>query len=632
MQYLPTSILKVLPLSVAKRLIGRGLSYENGSVRSYIDRLSGRPLESLSEREKALLTLGLLLPAVGNSEHRGFQEPERIFAVYAPHFESSGTLQEICNAIFQPSPKADFWHIVAQATLEEFEPGAEQVVTELFEHSLDALTDREVVKLLSLIKYHFKNLWPLLETYEPREGDESRRIAIANTLRNIGEYHAAKRLLEFQPFGELVEKHNTLSDLLEGELAVYSGDYTLQLNRRSQPITTDARSVLFLLENILPNKVTGYTVRSHHILSALQELRLKAHGVVRPGISVADADSQLYLESDPKLPPNHRGVPLPNFFEAYGKGAAKAVLERRPFVLHAVSNFKQAIVARALSERFHLPWVYELRGLWEDSQVAKGEILESSDRYRYFREQENLSLRQANAVVTLSDTLKDHLVDRGVAVEKIFVVPNGVSPDFLHHVENSRVQNHSGERIFGYFGSFSRYERLDLAIEALTFLPDSYSLRLCGDGEERERLISLTERKALSNRVQFHPPVPPSEIPSVMSDVDALLLLRGDSSALELVPPMKLIEMLCFRVPLVLTRRRIFQEIIPSDHDVHWVDELIAEKVAQSMAMASEDRNETDFDMSTFLWSSACKGYQAAWSYAVNSYEAEEETSAAASN
>ena len=103
-------------------------------------------------------------------------------------------------------------------------------------------------------------------------------------------------------------------------------------------------------------------------------------------------------------------------------------------MLHAASNYTNALVALALGERYGLPVVYEVRGFWEDTWLSRhpdGADLARSELYRRNRDLETRCMLAADLVVTLGEAMREEIVGRGVPAGKVLVVPNAVSEEFL---------------------------------------------------------------------------------------------------------------------------------------------------------------------------------------------------------
>jgi len=60
-----------------------------------------------------------------------------------------------------------------------------------------------------------------------------------------------------------------------------------------------------------------------------------------------------------------------------------------------------------------LPFLYEVRGFWEETGVVQGRISELGPRYRHFRFDEKFSFRRSDRIVTFSERLKKEVISRG---------------------------------------------------------------------------------------------------------------------------------------------------------------------------------------------------------------------------
>ena len=198
--------------------------------------------------------------------------------------------------------------------------------------------------------------------------------------------------------------------------------------------------VLHLVNDALPTASAGYTIRTHEIVLAQRAAGLDPHVVTRSGFPVTQGalDGRRLVMLDGI--PYHRLLPwrMPGRADkAAGLGlamAARLTEQLRPSVLHAASNYANAMIALALGQRYGLPVVYEVRGFWEDTWLSRypdSEKRASSEFYRRNRDLETRCMLAADLVVTLGEAMREEIVARGVPADKVLIVPNAVSEDFL---------------------------------------------------------------------------------------------------------------------------------------------------------------------------------------------------------
>ena len=80
----------------------------------------------------------------------------------------------------------------------------------------------------------------------------------------------------------------------------------------------------------------------------------------------------------------------------------RTIDEEEPALVHGHTPFRVGMPALRATRRRGIPFVYEMRGIWEDSAVAQGRWKEGSLKYRYYRWMESRVLRNADHVVTIT--------------------------------------------------------------------------------------------------------------------------------------------------------------------------------------------------------------------------------------
>ncbi|TYB49893.1 glycosyltransferase [Actinomadura chibensis] len=249
--------------------------------------------------------------------------------------------------------------------------------------------------------------------------------------------------------------------------------------------------------------------------------------------------------------------------------AGPLVEELRPSVLHAVSNHLNAAVALEVGRRHGLPVVYEVRGFLEDSWLSRDPShSESDDFYRLTRELETRRMTEADAVVTLGEAMRAEIASRGVPMEKIFTVPNGVDEAFLEPLPDpgglrARLGIRDDATVVGLTSSFYGYEGIDTLIDAAALLRDKgapVTLLLVGDGPERGAL----ERRAAGHGVHavFTGRVPMESVRRFHAVLDVFAVPRRADRVCQLVTPLKPIEAMAGGIPVIASDVRALREIV----------------------------------------------------------------------
>ena len=183
----------------------------------------------------------------------------------------------------------------------------------------------------------------------------------------------------------------------------------------------------------------------------------------------------------------------------------------RPDILHAHSPVLNAMAAFRVAPNLGLPVVYEVRSFWEDAALEHGTATAKGPRYQATRYLETRALKRADAVTAISEGLRRDIVARGVASEKVTLVPNAVSTE---QFSPTRAADEGlaarlgvvGANVLGFAGSFYSYEGLDLLMRSLPKIleakPDTKVL-LVGGGPEEARLKALTQKLGLNHKSIF---------------------------------------------------------------------------------------------------------------------------------
>jgi PEP-CTERM/exosortase A-associated glycosyltransferase len=312
--------------------------------------------------------------------------------------------------------------------------------------------------------------------------------------------------------------------------------------------------ILHILDHSLPLH-SGYTFRTRAILKAQQARGWSVMGITG-GRHVLDGPPEETVEGltfrrVPSVASSRIG-PIREWqdIRALSKGIEAVVREWKPDLLHAHSPVLSALAALSVARRHHIPLIYEIRAFWEDAAVGNGTDREGSLRYRATRALENHAVRRADAVAVICEGLRDDLVRRGVARDKIIVSPNGVdmamfgspvAPDATLRTELGL----DGCEVIGFIGSFYDYEGLDDLIAAMPMLVarrSSARLLLVGGGPREEALRAQAAESPVADAIRFVGRVPHQEVERYYSLIDVLAYPRKGMRLTDLVTPLKPLE------------------------------------------------------------------------------------------
>ena len=224
--------------------------------------------------------------------------------------------------------------------------------------------------------------------------------------------------------------------------------------------------------------------------------------------------------------------------------------EVKPDVLHAHSPALNAIAALRVGKRLGIPVVYEIRAFWEDAAVDHGTSREWGLRYRLTRAMETYALKRVNAATTICEGLRAEIVTRGIAADKITVIPNavdvaGFSVDGARDEALAAQLGLQGMAVLGFIGSFYAYEGLNVLLDALpAMLAANPAIRvlLVGGGPQDAALKAQAVQLGVADKVIFTGRVPHEQVQRYYDLVDVLVYPRLKMRLTDLVTPLKPLE------------------------------------------------------------------------------------------
>jgi glycosyltransferase involved in cell wall biosynthesis len=231
-------------------------------------------------------------------------------------------------------------------------------------------------------------------------------------------------------------------------------------------------------------------------------------------------------------------------------GRFDVILGTSPQFFCAVAAWLSAVAKRT-------PWIFELRDLWPESIGAVGAIRTNL----VLRLLERLELRlyhSASGVVCLTRAFMSNLSGRGVDVQKLAYVPNGVSPSFWNsgsrRLGRERLGIGDQEIAVGYVGTVGMAHGLGTVLDAAQKLAASQPqirIYVVGDGAELPELKRRAAALGLTN-VTFTGLRPRGEIADVMAAIDIALVTLMPSDTFKTVLPSKMFEAMAAGKPIVL--------------------------------------------------------------------------------
>jgi glycosyltransferase involved in cell wall biosynthesis len=267
-------------------------------------------------------------------------------------------------------------------------------------------------------------------------------------------------------------------------------------------------------------------------------LRLLRHGVVLAAVQDAGGAVSPVLRraSDREVEVVRVEVPTRAYATELRRLRA-AIDSAGPDVVHT-HGYRADLLGGLAARRRGVPWVSTTHGF------TGGDL-----KNRLYEWLQVRALRRADAVIAVSDPIRNRLRDAGIAVDRIHLLPNAWTPKPLvpRAEARRRLGIDDGPPVIGWVGRLTAEKGPDLFLEALALLPDRrWRASIIGDGRERTALEARARRLGIADRLHWHGIVP--EAAGLYPAFDAWVLSSRTEGT-----PIALFEAMAARVPAVVT-------------------------------------------------------------------------------
>jgi len=309
--------------------------------------------------------------------------------------------------------------------------------------------------------------------------------------------------------------------------------------------------VLHVLHHIF-HYPCGYRTRSENILRFQRELGFEVSVVTS-----CDHEGSQHLANPPGIvvktsPPyrgtQRRGLREWRLMQQLAPHVDKAIQELQPDVVHAHSPVLVAWPALRAARRNRVPFVYEVRDLWENAAVDLGKLSAGSIARRAARLTDTHVLRRADAVTVICESMRQEIAARVGGNDRVFVAANGVDIDALRTMPadgaRTRWNLPSDAAVLGYIGTLQPYEGLELLIDAVPELLRRRRIHvlITGDGNAEADLRAQVARLGLEGHVTFTGRVAHQDVSQAYAACDVLVYPRRFTDVTRLTTPLKPLE------------------------------------------------------------------------------------------
>lgn len=194
------------------------------------------------------------------------------------------------------------------------------------------------------------------------------------------------------------------------------------------------------------------------------------------------------------------------------------------------------IMAFMLKKRTkHARLTINVQDIFPYNAVYSGNLRKNSLVFKFFALEQRYAYKKADSIITISEDMKQLLVEDGVEKNKVEVVYNWSYQDAVYdsdNIDKSSVNMFFDHSLFNvvYAGNIGRMQNVEILIEAANLLKSEKDIcfHIFGNGVHKASLERLVKDYNLKN-VKFWPMQPSPKAPSLYSsaDINIIPLVKG---------------------------------------------------------------------------------------------------------
>lgn len=243
-----------------------------------------------------------------------------------------------------------------------------------------------------------------------------------------------------------------------------------------------------------------------------------------------------------------------------------------------------------LSKLKKVPFILEYNGseVWVDKNWSP----QGRFKLKYFVSViERVNLKYSDKIIVVSDALKEELVERSIAANKILVNPNGVDANDFDPQKLISQRNFirlslgmEDKVVFGFIGTFSKWHGIPILETLIPKLINKYEDKihflLVGDGPLKQSLQRSFEKNKIENHVTFIGTVQQDKAKTYLSACDIFLCPSSpnDDGTKFFGSPTKLFEYMSMGKPVIASDLGQISKIVSPAFSLKSFKDKVGEK------------------------------------------------------
>ncbi|MFH7030874.1 MAG: glycosyltransferase family 4 protein [Heteroscytonema crispum UTEX LB 1556] len=278
----------------------------------------------------------------------------------------------------------------------------------------------------------------------------------------------------------------------------------------------------------------------------------------------------------------------------YFRRFLRAWLQERRFEAIQIRSIYEGYEIALNKKRYCDSLIFEINGLPSiELKYRYPGVVDDRELLHKLHSQEQICLEAADLIVTPSSVTKEYLQSRGIAPDKIRVIPNGVDLDvFTYCLGNSKklwqieitgsmksaqadfvsvapdFQSQGVEPFqMLYFGTLSPWQGVNLAVEALGLINRDFAAKLTVIGQARDYQIKalkqLASKLEVADKLTILEPMSQKKLVQYIHTSDVILapLTPNDRNLVQGCCPLKILEGMATGIPVIASDLPVVREL-----------------------------------------------------------------------
>ena len=247
----------------------------------------------------------------------------------------------------------------------------------------------------------------------------------------------------------------------------------------------------------------------------------------------------------------------------------------------------------------NVPLTFNVQDIFPENAVYSRTMKKDSMPYRVLSAIQKKAYRDADRIITISEDMKDQLLELGVDEDKISVIYNWSYQDEVYDPEKTTsevVERLMPEDDFNvvYAGNIGLMQNVEIVVETAAKMKNEPRIRfhIFGDGLYRKKLEARTQELGLEN-VVFHDMLPAEHAPALYCKADVNIIPLAENIYRTALPS-KTATCLACQKPIILAigEKSRFGHVLSKKTGCKITGSNDAEGMAKAILSIYEEKNE----------------------------------------